>query len=337
MDKQKDNKRIAGSVTAVVPAYNEAPRIGEVLRVLTAYPGFKEIIVIDDGSLDGTAAVAEKWNVRVVRNASNMGKGYAMDRGVALAQSEIIFFSDADISGLTHSIIDEVLEPVLSGKADMFIGMSDRQWYFAHQVLTFIPLLGGERAITKNLWAKLPDYYKQHFRVEVALNFYAIYYGKGFQYKILNGVSQTIKEEKYGFLEGVRGRLRMIYNIFSAQLKLNFFHIPKFAKNGRWLALLSLYGAAGIVLGTLIFAALYFGPSEFVRYIFAEDLRDPTASLAPFLLNLSNLMALDTIALVGLLIFTSSVIIFMLTWKNLSFLLYSFIHKLRNGRKRDRA
>ena len=338
MVEQENNKKIGAginpSITAVVPAYNEASRIGAVLEILTTYPGFKEIIVIDDGSNDGTAEIVKKFPVRLVRNDTNMGKGYSMDCGVELADTPIIFFSDADITGLTHRAIDEVVRPVLAGNLDMMIGMSDRKWYVVHEMLTFVPLLGGERAVTKNLWRQVPEYYKQHFRIEVALNFYAIYYGQGYKYKILDGVSQIIKEEKYGFWEGARRRLKMFYNIFSSQLRLNFRHTPHFVREGRWHALLALYGMAGTVLGILFFIAIYFGPSDFIKYIFAEKLRDPSALVAPLLLDFASFTPIDKIALLGLLIFISSISIFILTHKNLNYLLYSFLYKLKNGRKK---
>lgn len=233
MAKQESNQRIGtginSKVTAVIPAYNEAPRLGAVLKVLKSYPHFQEIIVVDDGSTDNTSELAKKYGARVIRNPGNMGKGYAMDRGVKLALengSDVIFFSDADITGLTPEMIQEIVAPVARGELDMFIGMTDREWYFVHELLAFIPLLGGERAITVDLWQKVPDYYKQHFRIEVALNFFSVYYGKGYQYKILPGVSQTIKEEKYGFWNGALARIKMFYNLFSAQVKLNIYHRP---------------------------------------------------------------------------------------------------------------
>lgn len=334
MAKQTSNQRAGRRVTAIVSAYNEAPRLGAVLEVLSTYPDFDEIIVIDDGSTDGTSDVAKKFGVRVERNEKNLGKGRAMDRGVALANTEVIFFSDADITGLTHAHIDEIVGPVLASELDMFIGMTERKLYVMHEMLAFVPLLGGERAVTKTLWQKVPEYYKQHFRIEVALNFFAIYYGKGYQYEILNGVSQIIKEEKYGLRRGFWARLGMFYNLFSAQIRLNFRHTPQIVRQGRWLALLSLYGAAGTVLSAIIFIAIYFGPSEFVRYVFEEKLRDPTAEFTQLLWNFVNFTATDKIALIGLAIFVTSLSIFILTRKNLSYLLYGLVYKWRSGKRR---
>ena len=129
-------------------------------------------------------------------------------------------------------VIDDIVQPVLAGDVDMFIGMRNRKWYFAHQIIAFIPLLGGERALTKNLWEQVPATYKNNFCIEIALNFYALHYGKGFQFKIFRGLSQTIKEKKYGWLSGTKERWGMMYDIFSTQLKLYTSKAPKAPENG---------------------------------------------------------------------------------------------------------
>lgn len=81
----------------------------------------------------------------------------------------------------------------------MFIGMRNRKWYFAHQIIAFVPLLGSERALTKKLWQRIPDYYKQYFRIETALNFFTLYSGNGFNYKVFQGLAQVIKEKNTAF------------------------------------------------------------------------------------------------------------------------------------------
>jgi glycosyltransferase involved in cell wall biosynthesis len=329
MDDQKHYKR----VTAIVPAYNEASRIGRVLEVLTTYPDFREVIVIDDGSLDGTEEVARKFAVRYEKNFLKKGKGRSMDRGVSLATGDVLFFCDADISGLTHEIIDEILGPVLRGTVDMFIGMRNRKWYFGHRVIAFIPLLGGERAMTKRLWKSLPAYYKRGFRVEAALNFYALYHGRGFQYSVFKGLSQVIKEKKYGFWEGTRQRWGMLYDIFSAQAKLHFLHLPEFMRKRRLLGMVALYSAVGMVLGGLFFAAAYFCPSDFVRSLFAEELReDPSAPFAHLLLAFAGASTVETIVLIGCVIFSFSAVMFLATFSKMRYLLYSVIYKIRNNR-----
>lgn len=211
----------ASPVTALVPAYNEVARVSNVLTVLTTYPGFKEVIVIDDGSTDATAAVARRFPARVIRLPKNMGKGQAMDHGVQAATTPILFFCDADVKGLTHSVIEQTLAPVLTGDVDMMIAMRNRKIYYARFILRMIPLLGGERALTRSLWEQVPATYKQRFRIEAALNFYAHHGGRGFGYRVFPGLTQTIKEKKYGWWPGFTSRLRMFYEVMAAELSVH--------------------------------------------------------------------------------------------------------------------
>lgn len=226
MDDLITNKK----VTAIVPTYNEAERIGPVLEVLVSYPGFDQVIVVDDGSTDNTAEIVKKYSVTYIKRQINEGKAQAMETGVFVARTKVIFFCDADITGLTTKIIDEVVTPVIAGETDMFIAMRNRKIYLLRFVLFFVPLLGGERALTKDLWYQLPVYYKQRFRIETALNFYAKYFGQGFRYKVFVGVSQKIKEKKYGLLKGFWQRISMFYDILSAQLRLHLIEFPTVLK-----------------------------------------------------------------------------------------------------------
>lgn len=315
MGKGKDNK----GITAIVPAYNEAERIGRVLDVLTGYPGFTEIIVVDDGSTDGTHEVVGQYGVHYARNLANRGKGYSMDVGVKLAKGDIIFFADADISGLTHRIIDEITKPVLDGELEMFIAMRNRKIYFLRHIIDFVPLLGGERALTKDLWEKLPNYYKYHFRVEPGLNFYAKYYGKGFKFNVFKGLSQVTKEKKYGFLQGTGHRWKLISSIVSAQLRLRFFDIPTVIRNRRVVLVRSLQSLSGVILGVLISVSAYIGPEDFIHRIVVEGSReDPNSPLARFLLYLVNITDVGLIAVIGISLVIASVIVFSLNLRRLA-------------------
>ena len=228
MYERMTRKTRTAAVTAIVPTYNEAARIGRVLDVLTAYPGFAEVIVVDDGSWDGTERVAQRYPVRFLQNKKNRGKGFAMNRGVELAKTPIVFFADADVVGLTHEMIDQLVLPVVHEEVDMCIAMRGRWIYHLPGVLACIPHLGGERAVQKTLWNALPDYYKHRFRVETGLNYYAKHGGKGFYSIVFDDLTQVIKEKKYGFLRGTWLRWQMSYNVFTAHLRLKFIDHPAF-------------------------------------------------------------------------------------------------------------
>jgi glycosyltransferase involved in cell wall biosynthesis len=92
------------SLSIVIPAYNEEARLPATLRRISAWLdagtwSFREILVVDDGSRDRTAEVAERFaGVRVLRNPGNRGKGYSVRHGMLEARGEWILFSDADLS-----------------------------------------------------------------------------------------------------------------------------------------------------------------------------------------------------------------------------------------------
>ena len=96
------------SLSIVIPAYDEEKRLSGTLERITAYLKnenwkFSEVIVVDDGSRDGTVRVAEEFrsrvpSVRVLRNPGNRGKGHAVRHGMLEAKGEWTLFTDADLS-----------------------------------------------------------------------------------------------------------------------------------------------------------------------------------------------------------------------------------------------
>ena len=101
------------SVTILIPAYNEEPRIGAVLDVVCSYPREKHIIVIDDGSQDDTYKAAKRDSVKVLRHEKNLGKGAALQTGIDYAkESPFWLFLDADLINLGHHHMDALLLPL---------------------------------------------------------------------------------------------------------------------------------------------------------------------------------------------------------------------------------
>ncbi|HEX3742908.1 MAG TPA: dolichyl-phosphate beta-glucosyltransferase [Bryobacteraceae bacterium] len=91
------------SISIVIPAYNEEKRLPATLTAVKAYLAsttweFSEIVVVDDGSRDGTAELARQAGVRVLQNPGNRGKGYSVRHGMLEAKGDWLLFSDADLS-----------------------------------------------------------------------------------------------------------------------------------------------------------------------------------------------------------------------------------------------
>ncbi len=112
-------------VCAVVPAHNEAERIAGTIAGLRAIADVSEIVVVDDGSRDGTAAEAERAGARVVRLGRNAGKGASLARGVASTHAGIVLFADADLRASAANL-RTVIAPVVAGEADLAIAAPPR-------------------------------------------------------------------------------------------------------------------------------------------------------------------------------------------------------------------
>ena len=202
-----------GKVSAIIPAYNESATVLDVIRVAEKHPLIDEVIVVDDGSRDETAAVARGTSAKVISLSPNQGKGSAMDRGVKEARNEVILFLDADIKGFTEEILSAIVEPVISGRLGMFVAVRGRRMYMMNKILHFTPILGGERALTRSLWRRVPRKYKRNFQIEIALNFYAKKLGHGMGFAVMPGLTQVIKEKKRGLLLGFYQRLMMCADV----------------------------------------------------------------------------------------------------------------------------
>lgn len=200
-------------VSAIVPAHNEVTRLGSVVSVLRGSRLLSEVIVIDDGSFDGTGEAARQSGAIVLRNESRKGKGQALERGVRQAKGEVLFFCDADIVGLTPEMVERIVSPVLRGDVEMSIGARKskvRHIGFGH---TYSPLLDGQRALTRGLWDRIASHLKTGYKVEVALNYHA----RTCVHEVFE-FSQFTKEKKRGFLRGKGERYLMYADIFLAHV-----------------------------------------------------------------------------------------------------------------------
>ena len=110
------------SVVVLIPAYNEADRIEDTVKAALAMPGVDEVVVIDDGSDDDTAALASEAGARVIELDENAGKGAALNAGIAEVDADVYLMIDADL-GASASETYRLLEPIAAGHADMSIAV----------------------------------------------------------------------------------------------------------------------------------------------------------------------------------------------------------------------
>ncbi len=131
-------------LSVIVPCYNEAATIKEILTRVLESPYVAEVIVVDDGSGDGTATIAESVadpRLRLLPQAKNQGKGRALRQGFEEATADFVIVQDADLE-YDPSDYGDLLEPLLSGKADAVFGsrfMGNRP----HRVLYYWHFVGN--------------------------------------------------------------------------------------------------------------------------------------------------------------------------------------------------
>ncbi|MCY4600848.1 MAG: glycosyltransferase family 2 protein [Acidobacteria bacterium] len=145
-------------LSVIIPTYNEAATIETIVERVRSTPFDKEIIIVDDGSTDGTLDKLDRLerddDIRVVRHERNRGKGAALRSGFPLARQDIVLVQDADLEYAPRDS-RQLVEPILEGRADVVYGSrfvgghSHRMLYFWHAV--------GNRCVTflSNLFTNL--------------------------------------------------------------------------------------------------------------------------------------------------------------------------------------
>lgn len=216
------NERKLGGLpaAAIVPAFNEEKTVGNVVRTLVSSGFFDEVIVISDGSSDRTVEVAKEAGATLVHEMpKNSGKGAAMGHGVMHTDLPVICFFDADLKGLTVEHARLILEPVVHGKRYMNMGLRDRGPFWT-ALATRMPMVGGERALRREMFDMIPDKYRSGFKVETALNYFCRVNHLPYGLVVLPGLSIVRKMEKVGVLRGAVQYVRMSTQVVWAMIQV---------------------------------------------------------------------------------------------------------------------
>ena len=192
MTSNEPTEEYPACLSVVVPVYNEASTLEEVVNKLLSVPRLLEVIVVDDCSTDGTDEVARRLaethsQVRVVRHQRNSGKTAALKTGFALTSGDIVIVQDADLEYDPTDIFG-VIKPILDGHADVVFGSrflvrrAARVLYFYHflanKFLTFL-----SNALTNLNMTDVETGYKA-FRGDIIRSMIIVSKGFGFEVEV---------------------------------------------------------------------------------------------------------------------------------------------------------
>lgn len=216
-----EDTRPIQSLAAIIPVYDEAGRVGQVLSVLREVACLKEIIVVDDGSNDSTfdevnQCVNLDERIRVLSHANNRGKGQAVHTGMKATRATHLLMLDGDLVDLKPHHIHDLIQPVIDGEADMTLGLFRGGRYKTDLSHWFVPWLTGQRCLRKDLFRYVSLNAAAGYGIETALTVASRQQGWRCQHVVLRGVDHPPSEFHRGVWPGIKMRAKMNAQILRA-------------------------------------------------------------------------------------------------------------------------
>lgn len=189
-------------LSAIIPAFNEEKTVANVVRSVIDSRSFELVCVVDDGSRDATASLAEMAGAMVLKMGANSGKGRAMLQALRVLPPHDIAFFDADLIGLRPDH-PQRLKQLYDCGFDMVCGLRDRG-VVGNCVQVFLtPIVTGDRLVRRHILDQVPLDCWSGYSIETAINDTCLRSGGRVAAMFMDGVKIVGKIPKTDLLRGL--------------------------------------------------------------------------------------------------------------------------------------
>ena len=204
--------------SCIITAFNENPRILNVLKVAIKIKNVDEVIVVDDGSIDNTASVVKSNfpQVKLIVHETNKGKVEAVRTGVNASKNNNLLLLDADLIGLVASETEKALDIFENDNLDCLVMLTEADKYnkLIRKIFKGTSFVAGDRIIKKDILQNiLKDTSLKNYGLEIAENKYLFKNNCKVARFQLSAIDLG-KNSKYGIIKGTIGEIKMWRDIF---------------------------------------------------------------------------------------------------------------------------